>query len=263
VRKRAPDASFVAGSRGARTFPGDPAENYWFRRHQAAYALVSRALHDHGARRVLDVGCGEGYGTAMIESDQPTHALELDELAARQAAAAYPSLRVVRGDACTLPYRPRSFDAVLAMQVIEHLFCADGFLRQIREVLRPGGLLLLSTPNRETFSPAGEINAFHVYEYTAEELEALLQVHFGYVRTAGLHHGLVLRAADRAVGGSLQHRMMTTPFESLPLRTRTLVRSVRSRQFVVGATDGSLDLLATARSRRGGSATSKGRSEDG
>src|SRR6266550_4049208 len=98
--------------------------------------------------------------------------------------------------------------------------------RGARTILGPGGALLLSTPNRETLSRTGEQNAFHVYEYTAEELEALMRVHFQRVRLAGLHHGAVLRAADRTAGGSLQHRLISTPFDELPARLRILARAV-------------------------------------
>jgi len=153
---------------------------------------------------------------------------------------------VVRADACALPYRPGSFGAVVAMQLLEHLFCADGFLRRVRSVLRSPGALLISTPNRETFSPAGQPNPFHVYEYTAEELEALLGVHFQRVRVAGLHGGPLLRAADRLAGGSLQHRLMAAPFGDLPPPVRTMVRAIRSRHFRAGPAAGSLDLLAIA-----------------
>jgi SAM-dependent methyltransferase len=245
--RRRPDGSFVERSSGARTFPGVPSENYWFRRHEAAYALAARALHDERALPVLDVGCGEGYGAAMMAMHGPAYAIDRDEDTVRHAAATYPGIRAVRADACALPFRAGVFRATLAMQVAEHLFCADGFVRRVGEILRPGGVLLLSTPNRETFSPDGEISAFHVYEYTAEELEALLRVHFDEVHVAGLHHGALLRAADRAAGGSLQHSLMATPFDELPARVRTLVRSVRRRHFRVGPPAGSLDLLATAR----------------
>jgi SAM-dependent methyltransferase len=250
MRRGATDPSFVAGSRGARTFPGVPEENYWFRRHRAAYGLAARAIRDTAAERILDVGCGEGYGAAMVAgAGGVVAALERDPATALHAARTYPDIGVVRADACALPCRPRSHDAVLAMQVLEHLFCADAFLRQVREVLRPEGVLLISTPNRETFSPAGEPNAFHVYEYTADELEALLRLHFDEVQMAGLHHGAMLRAADRAAGDSLQHRLMTSPFDQLPRRIQTLARSVRSRHFRVEGPTGSLDLLATARRR--------------
>jgi SAM-dependent methyltransferase len=245
-RGRAPDRSFTDASRGARTYPGDPAENYWFRRHEAAYRLAARALRERVAVRVLDAGAGEGYGAAILDKLATTHAVELDGGAARHAAHTYPRLRVVRADACALPFRPETFDAVTAMQVMEHLFCADAFLRQVKSLLRPGGALLLSTPNRDTFSPDSPPNAFHVYEYTAEELEALLRVHFQRVAVAGLREGGVLRRLQRVVGGSLQHLLMAAPFEELPRRVRTVARATRAGWFHSGPAVGSLDLLAIA-----------------
>jgi len=235
----------LAAGRGARTFPGDPTENYWYRRHLAAYGLAARALRRAGARRILDVGCGEGFGAALLARGGIVHAVELDGPTGAHAARSYPGIRVVRADACHLPYRPDSFDAVCAMQVMEHLYCADGFLRQVRSVLRPAGTLLLSTPNRETFSPDGP-NPFHVYEYTAEELDSLLRIHFGTVRVGGLHHGALLRRADRLAGGSFQHLLMQTPFDRLPARLRIPARAVRAGHFQVGTAEGALDLLVTA-----------------
>jgi SAM-dependent methyltransferase len=237
---------FAEASRGARTFPGDPAENYWFRRHEAAYRLAARTLRDRGADRVLDVGTGEGYGAAMLGARNRVVALELDADAARHAAATYAPLRVVRADACALPFRPETFDAVVAMQVLEHLYCADGFLRQVKTVLRPGGGLLMSTPNRETFSPDGQPNAFHVYEYTAEELEALLRVHFRRVAVGGLHHGAVLRSVARASSTPLQHHLTATPFRDLPVQVRAAARRARAGWFRAGPAPGSVDLLAIA-----------------
>jgi SAM-dependent methyltransferase len=246
VRDGRPEASFVEASRGTRTFPGDRAENYWFRRHDAAYRLAAQALRDRGAGVVLDVGCGEGYGAARFARFAACHAVELDTEAARHARFTYPGIAVVRADACALPFRPHSFDAVVAMQVLEHLFCADGFLRRAKACLRPGGALLLSTPNRETFSLPGQPNPFHVYEYSAEELAALLQVHFRRVTVGGLHHGVTLRAADRLAGGSFQRLLLETPFDHVHRGLRSIALRTRTSWFRAGPARGSLDLLALA-----------------
>src|SRR5437763_12991096 len=99
MTRPAGEPGFVEASRGARTFPGDPAENYWLRRHEAAYQLAGRTLMERRAGRVLDVGCGEGYGASLLTRSGRVDAAELDALTARHAASAYPQLRVIRADA--------------------------------------------------------------------------------------------------------------------------------------------------------------------
>jgi SAM-dependent methyltransferase len=238
------DPDFVRASRGARTFPGVVEENYWFRRHEAAYRMAARSMRAGHEARVLDVGCGEGYGAAILRgAGAEVDAVEIDAGTAEHAARTYPEIRVVRADACSLPHRAEAFDTIVALQVLEHLFCADRFLRRARELLRPGGRLVLSTPNRETFSPDGAPNDFHVYEYTAEELEAILRVHFDNVSVAGLHHGWKLAAIDRLARTPIQQRLMRTAYPELPRRLRLALRSVRARDFRAGRAEGSLDLL--------------------
>jgi SAM-dependent methyltransferase len=227
---------------GERTTPGVAAENYWFRRHVAAYRFAA----DRARGAVLDVGAGEGYGASILAESARVVAMELDPATARHASARYGSVTVVRGDACRLPFRARSFDAVIAMQVLEHLWCPQEFVGRAGELLRPGGRLLLSTPNRTTFSPEGARNPFHAHEYTAPEVEALLRRSFERVEVLGVHPGIYLRSLDVLAAGSLQHSLMATPFGELPSKLRIGVRMVRARQFRTGPAEGSLDLLAVA-----------------
>src|SRR5438105_2579486 len=91
---------------GERTLPDVAEENYWFRRHEAAYRFAGERVRG----RVLDAGSGEGYGAAMLRvGGGLVIGAELDEATARHAAARYPSIRVLRADACRLPFRPGSF----------------------------------------------------------------------------------------------------------------------------------------------------------
>src|SRR5205085_8887298 len=99
---------------GERTVPDVPEENYWFRRHEAAYRFARERVRG----RVLDVGSGEGYGAAMLAETTDVVATELDETSARHARSRYRSVPVVRGDACHLPFRSERFDAIVAMQVL-------------------------------------------------------------------------------------------------------------------------------------------------
>src|SRR5438445_522080 len=79
---------------GERTVPGGPAENYWFRRHEAAYRWAAGRT----SGRVLDAGAGEGYGAAILAgaAGGAVVAAELEAAAAAHAAARYPSVHVLR-----------------------------------------------------------------------------------------------------------------------------------------------------------------------
>jgi SAM-dependent methyltransferase len=227
---------------GERTVPGLASENYWFRRHERAYRFAARSARG----TILDVGSGEGYGAAVLAERGHVTAVELDADAVFHASGRYPKLHLIRGDACHLPFRPGSFDVVVALQTLEHLVCADRFIAQSRELLRPGGVLILTTPNRETFSPSGVVNPFHVYEYTADELEGLLRVHFERLTIRGIHAGARLRLLDLVSRGTVQHRLMATPYEQLPARLRRALERITARHFRLGRARGSLDLLAVA-----------------
>jgi SAM-dependent methyltransferase len=241
TRRGATGASL--GLTGERTTPGVEAENYWFRRHEAAYRFAAGRVRGP----VLDAGSGEGYGAAMLAATGVSViAAELDGPAAQHAASTYPAIRVIRADACRLPFKPGAFGGVLAMQVLEHLWCPEDFVVAVRDLLLPGGSLVLTTPNRSTFSPDGVRNPFHAHEYTAEELRALLGRSFRNVELLGVRPGLYLRSLDVLAEGSLQHLLMRTPYEELPSKLRTGIGMVRPGHFTVGEAEGSLDLLAIA-----------------
>jgi SAM-dependent methyltransferase len=227
---------------GERTLPGIPAENYWYRRHLAAYRWAARHL---GPGHVVDAGVGEGFGSAMLARRSPVTGIELDPTAAVHAASRYPSISVARADLCRLPVRDASLDAIVCLQVVEHLHCAEGFVDACSRALRSEGRLVVSTPNRDTFP--GGLNPFHVHEYVASELEGLLRTRFRHVRILGLEHRLPLRALDRALGEPVQHALVRRPYGELPLWLRAILRSVTSLDFrFTEVPRRALDLLAVA-----------------
>lgn len=159
---------------GERTVPGVPSENYWFRRHQAAYLHLREQVQ---GTRLLEVGAGEGYGTALLAERVPTVlALDYDALAIAHLARRYGGVAAVRGNLAVLPVGGATIDTLVSLQVIEHVWDHPQFVGECARVLRPGGLLMLSTPNRLTFSPGLErpLNHFHTHEFTAAELHRLV-----------------------------------------------------------------------------------------
>ncbi|MFC7617082.1 class I SAM-dependent methyltransferase [Actinokineospora soli] len=136
---------------GERTVPGIVQENYWFRRHEVAYLHLVGHCAD---AVVLEAGCGEGYGADLLAgAARHVIALDYDAQTAAHVARAYPAVSAVRGNLAGLPLRDGAVDVVANLQVIEHLWDQEGFLAECRRVLRPGGVLLVTTPNRITFSP--------------------------------------------------------------------------------------------------------------
>jgi SAM-dependent methyltransferase len=232
---------------GERTVPGVPTENYWFRRHEAAYNAVVPFCP--GAV-VLEAGCGEGYGADRIaEVARLVVGLDYDPAAVGHVAAAYPRVAPVRANLAALPVRDGVVDVVATLQVIEHLWDQPGFLRECRRVLRPAGTLLVTTPNRLTFSlPNRPMNPFHYRELDPYELAALLdQSGFEISRLLGLRHGPRLRRYDRLFG-SLVDAQLAGPPATWHKQLHRAVTGVRTRDFVLGADnlESCLDLVAVA-----------------
>jgi len=246
-----PGRDAVLALTGERTVPGIPEENYWFRRHEVAYL---RLQHHCAGARVLEAGCGEGYGAALLAgSARQVIGLDYDAITAGHVAARYPEVRVVRGNLAHLPLPDGAVDVVANLQVIEHLWDQAGFLLECIRVLRPGGLLLLSTPNRITFSPGRDtpINPFHTRELAGSELTQLLEeAGFRVRELLGVHHGPALRELDAAHGGSLIEAQVAVALSGgqWPDRLRADVAQVAASDFEIHGDriDDSLDLVAVA-----------------
>lgn len=239
---------------GERTVPDLAEENYWFRRHEVVYEQMADRCAD---RDVLEAGCGEGYGANLIaDVARRVIGLDYDETAVAHVRARYPRVDMRHGNLAELPLADGSVDAVVNFQVIEHLWDQGQFVRECLRVLRPGGCLLMSTPNRITFSPGRDtpINPFHTRELNAAELTELLTTEgFEVECVYGVFHGPRLVELDARHGGSIIDAQIARALADAPWPEDLLadVASVRSDDFdLVDARDrnidDSLDLVAIA-----------------
>lgn len=134
---------------------------------------------------VLDIASGEGYGAAMLaQVARSVTGVEISAEAVDHAQRAYGrlNLRYLVGDARHIPLDDQSVDVAVSFETIEHFFEHDDFIAEIRRVLRPGGRFIVSSPERDVYSPAGSApNPHHVRELTRAEFNVLLRSAFPHV----------------------------------------------------------------------------------
>ncbi len=134
---------------------------------------------------VLDIASGEGYGSALLaQTARSVVGVDIDRAAVEHARAAYlaQNLRFEQGSAQSIPLPDQSVDCVVSFETIEHFSEQKQFLSEIKRVLRPGGKLIVSSPNCEIYSPPSvPTNPYHIRELTRNELEKLLRANFKYV----------------------------------------------------------------------------------
>lgn len=141
-------------------------------------------------RRVLDLACGEGYGSALL-SDAASQVIGMDvdqaTLAhARTRYADMTNLSFEIGDCAKIPAADASLDAVVSFETLEHIKPQREFVAECRRVLAADGILLISTPDKRTYSDlTGYQNEFHVAELYRDEFLALLHDEFPAVRLYG------------------------------------------------------------------------------
>ncbi|WP_083730918.1 MULTISPECIES: bifunctional 2-polyprenyl-6-hydroxyphenol methylase/3-demethylubiquinol 3-O-methyltransferase UbiG [Protofrankia] len=196
---------------GERTVPGVWFERYWFKRHEAAYAAF--APFTTGAV-VVEAGCGEGYGAAML-ARSASRVIAVDTAAdvVEHVRRTYPATTPVRADLQRLPFADATAEVVANLQVIEHLNDQEAFLAECARVLRPAGTLVLTTPNRLTFSPGLDTpaNPYHTRELAPDELVSLLEEHFVVTRLWGVWHAPRLRAWERR-NGAIVDAQLARPY---------------------------------------------------
>jgi len=244
---------------------------YW--QSLAAYRWASQLAT--GAS-VLDLGCGDGYGTAeLARTARLVIGLDLDLPTLQRARRRYPAANLawVRASAERIPFRAASFQLVCCFQVLEHLPDPECLLREARRVLVPGGYLILTTPNRPAVFSG--LNPHHAQEYDEASLRALVTSIFPRVELLGVFPSarvLAYRTANRRLVERMLrldrlglHRHLPTELRAflhavgtlavrqwLNQRQRELVASIGIDDFRIAAGDlaRAIDLVAIAGDER-------------
>jgi ubiquinone biosynthesis O-methyltransferase len=169
---------------GERVIPGQVNDDLWSE-HVARYAFARKYVN---GKRVLDAGCGTGYGSAELAQDAAeVTGIDIAADAIEYAQASFPitGLRFTETSCMAMALPNESYDVVVAFEVIEHLTDYREFLRECARVLTQDGLLIVSSPNKryyaETRAATGP-NPFHEHEFEAEEFMRELQQVFSNVR---------------------------------------------------------------------------------
>jgi SAM-dependent methyltransferase len=235
---------------GERTLPDVPAENYWYRRHLIVYEWIAERV---AGQRVLDMACGEGYGSATLaRTAASVIGVDANPEAHEHARLRYlaDNLSFERGLVETFG-QPQSFDAVVFLQTIEHVQDPVAVLEHFKQLLAPGGVVYVSTPNLLTLAPAGaqkSDNPWHLKEYRAQEFLDLCEGVFDSVELLGLFHARKLRLHELALklGWDRVHKTLrlTKPFYD------RFTPAISAADFTLraGAPERALDFLAICRS---------------
>lgn len=170
---------------GANIIDAGALSPYWGE-HTARYSFALSYIKD---KKVLDIACGTGYGLAFLKaSAKSVTGVDVDIEAARQAKSECDEKAgVLLGDGTNLPFHDESFDVVTSFETLEHLHARTQFLSELKRVLKPKGLLILSTPNAFYTKPVNgkPKNPFHVFEYEPEELKKDLESQFAISEFVG------------------------------------------------------------------------------
>ena len=234
---------------GERTLPDVPEENYWYRRHLVVYRWIAARC---GGLTVVDMACGEGYGSAVLaERAADVVGVDANPEAHEHARLRYarPRLRFERS--LIEDFQDGApWDAIVFLQTVEHVEQPQPLLERFASLLAPGGVAYVSTPNRLTLAAPGAAksgNPWHVREYTPQEYRAVLEPCFSRVDLLGVYHARKLRAHELALrlGWDRAHAALrlTRPFYD------RFVPAIGERDFAVrtGKLDRALDLLAVCR----------------
>ncbi|VAW35592.1 hypothetical protein MNBD_GAMMA01-528 [hydrothermal vent metagenome] len=150
----------------------------WYE-HYHRYAFAKRLVAD---KNVLDIACGEGYGSDILAQYAKTVVgIDIDDASVTHAKTQYSrnNLTYIAGSCLDIPLDDASINVVVSFETLEHLAQQQEMLAEINRVLTSDGLLIISTPDKKYYSDAtGFANEFHVKELYKDEFKQLLDRHW-------------------------------------------------------------------------------------
>ena len=162
---------------GERFLPGMSSELELEHLHRYLFAVQFAK-----GRHVLDIACGEGYGSFMLSQiARSVVGVDIDSKTVADASTKYcaENLSYKNGSCIELPLSDRSVDLVVSFETLEHIAEHDQFMLEIKRVLRPEGILIMSSPERDVYASYREgDNEFHAKELNRAEFKDLLAKHF-------------------------------------------------------------------------------------
>lgn len=196
---------------GERLLPGLSDEQIPVHRYYLAYEFGMPFVEEN---KVLDLGCGEGYGTFYL-ADKASQIIgvDIDKYIVKHAKEKYQkdNLSFEVMDIKRLDFPDKAFDVVISLHVIEHLHLnkIQEHLQEIKRVLKGNGIYILATPNRKTRLKPGQesFNIYHLHEYNWQELQGLLKGCFNNVKMYGIE------ASQKAFEQEMQRVRPNTIFD--------------------------------------------------
>lgn len=145
--------------------------------HRSRYEFAIQNIRD---RDVIDIGCGEGYGSyMMIGAAKSVVGVDISKRAIEHAKEMYEStnLHYKVADVAKLPFDENKFTAGVCFEVIEHIENPGDLLREAERVIAPNGIFIVSTPNGAVRT-SSQKSKFHVKEFNIREFREMLEKHF-------------------------------------------------------------------------------------